>query len=100
MSDTKKAKKAKLLTYQGRPILRSGPQIYLGDMSERYVALLSIITTKEDHGMQVADKVSVQILATDPELRPRERVAKKTEKVGLYEALSIASIWLGRMLGE
>ncbi len=50
--------------------------------------------------MQVADKVSVQILATDPDLRPRERVAKKTEKTGLYEALSIASIWLDRILAE
>ena len=69
-------------------------------MSDKYVALLTVLSTKEDKGLQVADKVSVQILATDPELRPRERIAKKTEKPGLYEALNIATIWLERMLAE
>ncbi|MBQ8669738.1 MAG: hypothetical protein IJ508_00640 [Oscillospiraceae bacterium] len=100
MAEVKNAKKAKILSYKGRPLLRSGAQIYYGEMSDKYVALLTVLSTKEDKGLQVADKVSVQILATDPELRPRERIAKKTEKPGLYEALNIATIWLERMLAE
>jgi len=98
--ETSSKKKAKILTYKGRPLLRSGAQIYYGDMAAKYVALLTTLSTKPDGGIQVADKVSVQILATDPDLRPRERVAKKTEKSGLYEALNIATIWLDRMLEE
>lgn len=100
MAERKTAKKAKILTYKGRPLLRSGAQIYYGNMSDRYVALLTIISSKPVKELNVADKVSVQILATDPDLRPRERIAKKTEKNGLYEALNIASIWLDRMLSN
>ncbi len=100
MAEAKNAKKAKILSYKGRPLLRSGAQIYYGEMSDKYVGLLTVLSTKEDKGLQVADKVSVQILATDPDLRPRERIAKKTEKPGLYEALNIAGIWLDRMLAE
>ena len=100
MAETKTAKKAKILTYKGRPLLRNGPQIYYGNMSDPYVALLTITGTKTVKDLTVADKVSVQILATDPDLRPRERVAKKTEKTGLYEALNIATIWLDRMLAN
>lgn len=78
--------------------MRNGPQIYYGNMSDPYVALLTITSTKMVDQLSVANKVSVQILATDPDLRPRERIAKKTEKSGLYEALTIATIWLNRML--
>lgn len=92
--------KAKGLTYKDRPLVRSGPVIYYGSMADKYVAMLTILTTKEKDGLTIADKVSVQILSTDTELRPKERIAKKTEKNGLYEALNIASIWLSRMLDE
>ena len=40
----------------------------------------------------------MQILSTDETLPPKDRMIKKTEKNGLYEALNIASIWLERSL--
>ena len=46
------------------------------------------------------NKVSVQIWSTDDELRPRDRIIKKTEKNNLYDALNIASIWLERQLSS
>lgn len=98
MAETKTTKKAKILMFRGRPLLRNGPQIYYGNMSDPYIALLTVTSAKEKDDLQIADKVFVQILSTNSELRPRERVAKKTEKPGLYEALQIASIWLDRML--
>ena len=45
-----------------------------------------------------ADRVLVQMLTTDETLPPKDRMIKKTEKNGLYEALNIASIWLERSL--
>ncbi len=55
------------------------------------------LSTKDD-AEKTADRVLVQILSTDETLPPKDRMIKKTEKNGLYEALNIASIWLERSL--
>ena len=94
----KKVTKAGALTYKGRPLVRSGNTIYYGDMGDKYVAMLQILAEAPIEGEQLPSKVSVQIWSTDDELRPRDRVVKKTEKSNLYDALNIASIWLERQL--
>lgn len=91
-------KTEQMLTYKGKPLVRSGSTIYYGDMSEDYVAMLQIMGESEQAGQMLPNKVSVQIWSTDEELRPRERIIKKTEKSTLYDALNIASIWLERQL--
>ena len=91
------AKKDEMLYYKGKPLVRSGNTIYLGDMSDEYVAMLQILESKDFNDMQMAQKVSVQILSTDETLRPKERIKKKTDKDNLYDAINIASIWLERM---
>ena len=53
-----------------------------------------------DRDMTVADKVQVQLMSTDPELRMKERILKRSEKNGLYNAMDIGSIWLERALEE
>ena len=50
--------------------------------------------------MQVADKVSVQLMSTDAEIRNRKQIVKTSEKEGLYLALDIADAWLTRELGK
>lgn len=98
MAEKKTQSKGKILNYKGRPLVRSGPVLYLGSTADEYVAMLTILSTKEVDGMQVANKVSVQIISTDATLRPKERIIKKSEKDGLYSAITIASIWLERLL--
>lgn len=93
-----KAKAEKMLTYKGKPLVRNENTIYYGNMSDEYVAMLQILETKEFVDMNMPQKVSVQILSTDPDLRPKERIKKKTEKTNLSDALKIASIWLERIL--
>lgn len=93
-----KAKVEKMLTYKGKPLVRNGSTIYYGDMSDEYVAMLQILETKDFEDVQIPQKVSVQILSTDPDLRPKEKVKKKTEKDNLADAVKIASIWLERIL--
>ena len=94
----KKAEKEPFLMYKGRPLVRSGNTIYYGKMNEEYVVMLQILSTKEENGMTVADKVQVQVIATDPDVRPKDRIVKKSEKVGLYNAMDIGAIWLDRAL--
>lgn len=88
------------LTYKGRPLVRKGNEIYYGDMSEKFVILLQIMTTKKEGDLEIADKVLVQLLNTDSDLRPRERIVKKSEKFGLYNAMDIGTIWLERALSN
>ena len=89
-----------LLTYKGRPLVRSGNVLYYGDMTEQCVVVLPVLTTKTVGDMEVADKVQIQLLLTDPEVRMKDRILKKSEKNGLYNAMDIGSIWLERALSE
>lgn len=88
------------LMYKGRPLVRSGNTIYYGDMSEKYVAMLQVMAEQDFKDAKLPSKVTVQIWSTDDELRPRDRVVKKTEKSTLFDALNIASIWLERQLAD
>lgn len=96
----KKITKPGALLYKGRPLVRSGNTIYYGSMADKYVAVLQINAEKELKGEMIPSKVSVQIWSTDEELRPRDRILKKTEKDTLYDAMNIASIWLERQLAD
>jgi len=86
------------LTYRGKPIVRKDNVIYYGNMSDKYVIMLQIVSTQKVNDLDVAEKVLVQLMYTDPELRTRDRVVKKSEKIGLYNAMDIGSIWLERSL--
>lgn len=85
-------------TYKGRPLVRCGDEIYYGSMEDRFVIRMQVKTKKEVNGLQIADKVAIQLLCTDPDLSPRKQLVKASEKSGLYLALDIADVWLERAL--
>ncbi len=95
-----KTNKAAFLMYKGKPLVRSGNTLYYGHMADKCVVMMQILSTREMHGMTMADRIQVQLLSTDPELRMRDRILKKSEKTGLYNAMDIGSIWLSRALAE
>ncbi len=87
------------LTYKGHPLRRKGNLIYYGSMAEKYIIMLQVLASqKVDDDLTLASKVSVQLQLTDPDLKSRDRVVKKTEKDDLYTAIDVASIWLDRAL--
>ena len=67
-------------------------------MAEKYIIMLQVLDTKKVDDMDVATKVSVQLQLTDPDLKSRDRVVKKSEKDSLYAAMDVASVWLERAL--
>ena len=99
MADTKKATQ-EFSTYKGRPLVRCGDEIYYGKMEEPYVIRMQITSKEEVNGIELADKVTVQLMATDPYLSPRKQLVKSSEKSGLYLAMDIADIWLERALAN
>ena len=84
--------------YKGKPLVRNGKIIYYGFMNESHVCMLTVLSTKKVNDLDIADKVRVQLIATDPTLNPIEAMIKTSEKQGLFDALDIASIWLTRAL--
>ena len=88
------------LTYKGRPLVRGGNIIYYGNMSEEYVCMLQILSTKKEGEEELPDKIQIQLMRTDPNVPILERIVKNSEKRGLYNAMDVASIWLDRALKE
>lgn len=95
MADTQE-----FLTYKGRPLVRCGDTLYYGSMADKYVIMLKVLGTKAVGDLAVADQVSVQLMYTDEEMRPKDRVVKSSQKEGLYEAMDLGAIWLERALKE
>ena len=95
------AKDKPFLTYKNLPLVRSGNTLYYGNMGDKYVIMLQVLDHSElDKEISLSGKVSVQLMLTDPEVRIKDRVVKKTEKDGLYNAMDIGEIWLKRALAE
>ena len=72
--------------------------IYYGTMAEKYIIMMQVLESKKEQDLNVATKVSVQLQLTDPNLKSRDRVVKKSEKDSLYAAMDVAAIWLDRAL--
>lgn len=90
----------KFPTYKGKPLVRCGDVIYYGSMKDKYVVKLEIKSKKKVQDMDVADRVVVQLMYTDPNIRTRKQIVKTSEKEGLYLAMDIADAWLTRALAE
>ena len=99
MSEAKHDKREGLM-YKGHPLRRVDNLIYYGSMADKYIIMLQVLDTKKVDDLDVATKVSVQLQLTDPDLKSRDRVVKKSEKDSLYNAMDVASVWLERALSN
>ncbi len=86
------------LTYKGKPLVRNGNTIYYGNMSDKFVIKFEVLSTKKEGEIEKADKITVNLINTDPDIKDDEKVVKKSEKYGFYNAMDIGSIWLERAL--
>ena len=95
------------LVYKGHPLRRKDNILYYGSMSDKYIIMMQIMDTKpvapvagaeSTEELKVATRVSVQLQLTDPTVKSRDRIVKKSEKGSLYAAMDVASVWLERAL--
>ncbi|MBQ9745685.1 MAG: hypothetical protein IJW21_02555, partial [Clostridia bacterium] len=63
-------------------------------MEDKCYLFLMILTNKKVNGVEVPDRILVQILSTEE----KNKIIKQGEKSGLYDALDIGMIWLERAL--
>ena len=90
----------KFLTYKGKPLVRKGNEIYYGDMADKYVIRFEILSSDKQGDLEIADKVSVQLLKSDTELDMKDRVSKESTKDTLFDALDLGFTWLERALAN
>ena len=97
MSDiVKQLVEGKYLMYKERPLVREGNTICYGDMAEKCILILEIMSYKEESGNQVPDKIFVQVIdSKDP-----TKIIKQGAKEGLYDAFSIGVVWLEHALAQ
>ncbi|MBR0412712.1 MAG: hypothetical protein IJI47_04010 [Eubacterium sp.] len=99
MAEKKETAKAeKFLEYKGKPLVRSGNTIYYGDMNDPYVICLGIKNSEELKDITLAGDVTIQLMYTDEDVPPKDRIIKKSEKKGLFNALDLGAAWLERQL--
>ena len=89
---------AKTLEYKGHPLQRKDNIIYYGSFADKYIIMMQILETKKVKDLDVATKVSVQLQLTDPSIKTRDKITKKSEKSSLYAAMDVAAVWLDRAL--
>ena len=94
MADTRKTVSGSYLEYKGKPLVREGNTICYGDMTEKYVLLLEIMSYKKAGDIEVPDTIFIQVLSTDG----TQQIYKQGQKSGLYDAFDIGMVWLERAL--
>ena len=79
----------KYLEYRGWPLVREENTICYGDMNEKCILILEIMSYN-DKGLP--DKILIQVVDTkDP-----AKIYKQGSKEGLHDAFSLGLIWLER----
>lgn len=94
MADTREIVSGKYLEYKGKPLVREGNTICYGDMNEKYILVLEIMSYKEVNGNSLPDKIFIQVIdSKDP-----TKIFKQGDKNGLHDAFSTGLVWLERAL--
>lgn len=91
----------KYLVYRDMPLVREGNMIYYGDMRDKYVLCLMIISyktisTQEGKTVEIPDVVFGQIWSTNTALSDTERMVKQFDKKGLAAAFDFGISQLER----
>ena len=83
----------KYLEYKGKPLVREGDTLCYGNMTDKCILYMMIMSYATVGDKEVPDKVLIQILSTED-----KKILKQGEKNGLADALDIGMIWLERAL--
>ncbi len=83
----------KYLEYQGRPLVRKGDEIYLGDLSEKGYLFMSIMAKETKLGVEIPSLILVQVYDTK-EKKPVKDMQKMVKT--LAEAFEFGTAWLNR----
>lgn len=84
----------KYLMYKDRPLVRQGDTIVYGDMTEKYILILDIMSYTKENGVDVPKDVFVSVV----ESRDQNKIFRQGPKKGLLEAFGYGELWLEQAL--
>lgn len=92
--DEKKTVSGKYLMYKEKPLVREGDTICYGDMNEKCILVLEIMSYKKVGNEDIPNDILIQIIdSKDP-----TKIIKQGKKNGLNDAFSIGVVWLDMAL--
>ena len=88
--ETRPLVEGKFLQYLDKPLVREENTICYGDMNEKCILILEIMSYKEVDGKKVPKDIFIQVIdSKDP-----TKIIKQGMKKGLHDAFSIGLVWL------
>ena len=94
MADEKTLVGGKYLEYKGKPLVREGDTICYGNMTDKYILVLEIMSYRSEGGVNVPDDIFIQVINPQNSSDIKNQGSKK----GLYDAMGIGLVWLERAL--
>jgi len=88
------------LEYKGKPLRRSGNDLYYGNFNDSHIVYLQILSFTSVNSEEIADKINVQLLSNNTALPAASRIIREGTRNGLYNAMEIGAIWLERALAD
>lgn len=80
----------KYLEYKGKPLVREGDTICYGDMNDKCILILEILSYKKENGKDLPDDVFIQVVDS----KNQTNILYQDSKKGLFEAFDQGIIWL------
>ncbi|MBE6534604.1 MAG: hypothetical protein E7678_06535 [Ruminococcaceae bacterium] len=90
MAEEIKLVEGKYLEYKGRPLVREGDTICYGDMNEKCILILEILSYKKEDGKELPDNIFIQVV----ESKNQTNILRQGSKQGLFEAFDLGLVWL------
>jgi hypothetical protein len=90
MADQIKIVEGKYLEYKGRPLVREGDTICYGDMNDKCILILEILSYKKEEGKDLPDNIFIQVVDS----KNQTNILRQGSKQGLFEAFDLGLVWL------
>ena len=76
--------------------MRCGNRIYYGNMTDKYIILLEIMSTRKAGEYDIPSSVHIELRFTDPEIQGKNKIVKTADRETLSDALELAAVWLSK----
>ena len=84
------------LEYLGKPLVREGDTICYGDMNEKCILIMEILSYKDKDNQKLPDKIMIQVIdSKDP-----NKIIRQGSYSGLHDAFTMGEIWLDQALQQ
>jgi hypothetical protein len=90
MAEEIKVVDGKYLEYKGKPLVREGDTICYGDMNDKCILILEILSYTKEDGKELPDKIFIQVVDS----KNQSNILRQGSEQGLFKAFDLGLLWL------